>query len=248
MSVKKYITVGLAACLSVAAALPASARNTEVWSGFSAAQDSSYGFLGGVVAIDNNMHLGDIERDNFLLRAGVGYGQFKYDRPRNPAGGVQDDMTNVEMMVGYQHFFADQRESIDYGRFTFYIGGDYQSHDLSKPDRNNRVRGDKAGVMGQTELNLTFAKHFELSGIGSYATDNSTYWSRLRVGYKFGQFSAGPEGVLQGSSAYDQQRIGGYVNIPLGNAISADADLGYSNSARRGRDGMYGGAGLSFKF
>jgi len=161
---------------------------------------------------------------------------------------VEDDMTDVDLMVGYQHFFSAQPNAIDSGRVTFFIGADYQSHDLSKVDRGNDVDGDEIGIKGQVELNLNFAKHFEFNGIAAYASDFSTYWTRARVGYNFGQFTVGPEGLAQGNEAYDQQRYGGYASVPLANGVNVEADVGYSDAARRGNDGLYGGAGLSFKF
>ena len=219
-------------------------RRFEIFGGYSGARNSDYGYLGVVGSIN-----GDLTHDGWLLRASGGYGEFDYDRPRNKNGDVTDRFTGVDLMVGYQKFFDPGVKGVHHGRFTIYVGGDYQDHDLDKRDRLNPVEGSETGVKGLAELNLDFSNHLGFYGAGSYSSANNTYWGRLRPGYNAKHFIIGPEVTFLGSEAFDQQRYGAYIaNIAISNSVKAEINAGYSDAARRGKDGMYGGVGLAVFF
>jgi hypothetical protein len=229
----RRIALSAIAVLTMTAA--AKAERTLLFTGGSFTENSFYAHVGGVHAFS-----GDLKKDGFLLRATGAFGGYDYDRPGTTS--VDGDVYAFDLMGGYQ-FFAQNN------RFSFYVGGDYQNHDLSPNDVGNPVRGDEFGVKAQAEASLHFTPQLSLDVIGSYSSAFDTYWSKLQPGYHFGKVVAGPKASFMGSESYDQQRYGVFVkDIMLGNALSLGASAGYAETEGRGEDGAYGEVALSWSY
>ncbi len=219
----------------VLASSSANAAGSQVFTGVSFTEDSYYSYLGGVTALN-----GDLHRDGVLLRASGAWGEYSYSRTGNTD--VDGDITAGDLMIGYHAFMGKNCA-------TLFVGGDYQNHDLSPNDTLNRVNGSELGLKAQAEVSLSVTDNVGLDLIGSYSGAYNTYWSRAQLGYNLGNVTVGPEVAALGSESYDQQRYGVFVkDIAIGSA-KLGASAGYVNSERRAADdGAYGEVGLSFAF
>ena len=159
-----------------------------------------------------------------------------------PGGNVDVDLFSGDLLVGYRHNFGN-------GHITGLIGGAYKNYDQSPRNPNSENHGGEGGVKGLVDINAKLADHVPANLMGSYSTAFDSYRARATVGYDFGAFTFGPEGILQGNQDAHQYKIGGVVSgVDLGFA-KAKADLGYVNNTERGGDnGVYGGFGFSKDF
>lgn len=224
--------------LANAFAFPALASEANlVFGGYSLGKDVSYGYLGAVRAINN-----DINKDGSLIRIGGGYGKYKYSAPSVSNSDVQGHVSSSDLMYGYQKFF-------DKGRITVFGGANYDDYNINKADNSNNVAGGKFGAKGQIEITLNPVKNIVLSNISSYTSAYNSYWSQSYIGYDFGKFVFGPEAAFLGNRAFNQQRFGGNIsNIDLKFAKLYFA-AGYMRSfGNFGDDGAYTTVGLSSQF
>ena len=218
----------------------ANAGSTSIFAGTSLAEGSNYTYIGGVTALNSNL-----DKDGFLARALVGVGGYDYSRA--PSSDVNGRIVAGDVMLGYQTFLA--KNPLTATRLTFYVGVDHQDQHLSPYDPASNVRGPETGVKGQIEAAFQPTTHTNLNVLGSYSSAYDTYWLKTQYGCNELGVNIGPEVVLLGNKAFDQQRYGAFVNeIPLASSLSAGISGGYSNSARRGEDGLYGEVGLAYSF
>lgn len=222
--------------LAIATSANAANRNL-VYGGASFGEDNSYYYLGGVSAVN-----GDIDRDDLLLRASVGYGKYNYRAPALVDEKENGAVTSTDLMVGYQKYFSA-------GRVSIFGGGNYDDYRLHKNDPSNPVNGGKFGAKGQFELVLDVTKDLTFNNISSYSSAYHTYWIYNSVALNFNKFSFGPEMIFIGNRSFDQQRIGGqFSRIDLGFA-QLSLSGGYLKSAgKAGDDGYYTSIGLATKF
>ena len=233
--------IALTTVATIAFSAAAQAESTLIFTGGSFTEDSYYTYLGGTHAIN-----GDIKKDGFLIRFSGAYGEYEYGRPSTTD--VNGDVAAADAMLGYQVFSGAHR-------FTLYVGGDYQDHDLSPLDTLNPVRGNEFGLKGQAEAILTLAESTKLDLAGSYSGAFDSYWSKAQLGQSLNSLmdcscdvKVGPELTFLGSESYDQQRYGAFVkDIALGQA-SLGASAGYAHTEGRGEDGAYGEVTLSITF
>lgn len=218
----------------------AEARSTQIFAGTSLTEDSHYTYIGGITALNS-----DLDKDGFLARALIGAGG--YDYSRSPAPSIDGDITSGDLMVGYQKFLA--QNALTASRLTFLVGIDYQNHDLSPNDPANDVNGSETGLKGQIESQFKPSASTQLDIAGSYSTAYDTYWIRTQFGCDALGVNIGPELTFLGNEAFDQQRYGAFVNkITLVNSLDLGISAGYSDSSRRGDNGLYGEVGLSYSF
>ena len=218
--------------------------STVVFTGGDVA-NSSFAFHAGAIRALN----GDLGKEGVMLRALGVYVDYEYDTflPFPTRRGIDGDAGIFDLMLGYQFLGPGHRAAI-------YVGGEYQNHDLSPNDPSNDVNGTEWGfkVSGEFETNETSRLYVGL--IGSYSTAYETYWSRARVGARVDRYVLGVEGLLHGNEGYDAERLGGFVNIPLGfNYGTLSVSAGYQwadedSSGFGGGSGAYGSAGVSFAF
>jgi len=214
---KKHILSVTALSIALATVVgPAHADANVVFAGVSAAQDSTFGYFGGIRAWN-----GDLSKSGFLLRGMAIYGDYDYKTTAVPSGHVDADVTHVELGVGYQWVNPGNRVSL-------YGGVDYQNHDLSPNDTRNSTRGSTTGAMVQGEIE-TLGSPWYGSLIGKYSAANDSYFVRGRAGYTFGSVTTGPEAIGAGNNEYHEYRYGLFLNF----AATKTTGLSFSAGHRR---------------
>lgn len=214
-------------------------QSSEVFAGYNGWTDYDYGYIGGVTALNH-----DMKSDGWLVRGNVGYGQYSYSSMA-VSGTNTVDMTNGNMMMGYQKFLAGPNG----GRIAVYLGVDYEDDSLSKVDSTNPVRGDEFGLIGRAELRLNLDGKTFLNEEASYSSAFDSYISSTRYGFNFGQFAVGPEVEFLGNQAFDSQHFGLFVgDIRLADTLTASVSGGYEHSARQFSSGGYGNVSVGYGF
>lgn len=236
MHLNKKIAV---AALTFLAIGTATAADTSVFAGISATKHSTFGYLGGVKALNN-----DLSKNGILLRGLFYYGEYEYDTTAVPQGKVDGRGTGAELGAGYQWVNPANR-------FSLYASLDHQNHHLSPDDTRNSVRGADTGIALQAEAE-TLGTPWYGSFIGKYSTANDNYWVRGRVGYVFGNLTLGPEVILAGNKAYDEDRYGLFLNTTLSKATTLSFSVGArsakGDNARNDQNAAYGGVSVSTNF
>ena len=222
-----------------------------LYSGVDVVEDAHFFYSGGIVALNK-----DISRNGFLLQGFIGTGDYEYANSAVPGGNVDADATMLRGMLGYQWFTPGIR-------IAGYVGVDWQDNDLNPKDPSNPVEGSETGFLVSGEFETVESKPYYLGAIGQYSTAHDTYWSQARVGWRFGNFVIGPEGIFMGNITYDAQRAGGFVSVPInlkrdvnfeltfagGYQWISDDDDGTDFGGIGGTsDGAYGNIGFSTAF
>lgn len=215
-----------------------------VYSGTDISKDSNYFYSGAVVSMNR-----DLSRSGIVLRGFFGYGAYEYDNLAVAGGVVDGDAVEVDAMLGYM-FVGNS------GSMTFYVGVDYQNHDLTPTDPSNLVEGSETGFKVAADLTRDGARHY-LSLLGSYSTAFDTYWTRGRVGLKLDRLTIGPEAIAVGNDGFDSQRVGGFAMTTLHLNPQSPVELTVSGGYQfadddevgsRGSSGGYGALNLSFAY
>jgi hypothetical protein len=237
----------LAFCLgAIVLALPHAALSqssqtrpsTAVFAGADTGPSYQGVYAGAVVALN-----GDLTREGVLFR-GLGiYGWYDY---RAPVGDVDGRIALFDAMIGYQWLTQKMR-------IAAYIGIEHQDHHLSPFDPTNSVIGGETGLKLAGDITMGQGQSWYLNLSGSYSTAFDTYWSRLRIGQKVGQFTLGPEGLLLGNERYDAQRLGIFLGARLdGTPIEITVSGGYNfeggDAGFGNRDGAYGSLNIGVAF
>jgi Cellulose biosynthesis protein BcsS len=228
-----------AAALSVLAVGSATAADTSIFAGISAASHSTFGYLGGVKAMNN-----DLSKNGVLLRGLVYYGEYEYDTTAVAQGKVDGKATGAELGAGYQWVSPSNR-------FSLYASVDHQDHHLSPNDTRNSVRGADTGVAIQAEAE-TLGTPWYGGFIGKYSTANDSYWVRGRLGYVFGNMAIGPEAILAGNKEYDENRLGLFLNSAVSKAttlsFSAGGRKAEGNHSLKSQKSAYAGVSITTNF
>ena len=150
-----------------------------------------------------------------------GYGQYRYSTAIDGKHvKVYGTSTFADLLAGYQ---------MGLGALTLkaYAGATFDGHWLDPFDAGNAVNGRAAGAKGVIEawLNLSAAAWAQLDA--AYGTAHSTYFSRLRVGYRVTQgLSLGVEGGAFGNAASDSGRGGGFARYEwMGGEVSVSGGV-----------------------
>lgn len=226
--------------------------STVVFSGIDFANESTATYSGLIKAFN-----GDLSKDGFLFRAVGVFAAYEYDTIiNNDRTRIDGDAWLADVMLGYQFLHPGLRTAV-------YIGAQYQEQDLTPSDPSNKVRGDEVGFKVVGELETDNTSPFYVGLIGAYSTDFDTYWARARVGLQSRGYTYGVEGVALGNEGYDNQRLGGFVDIPfpigpLYGEVSVYAGYQFADEGKNdgvdgtgglgGARGAYGGVGYSFSF
>ena len=212
--------------------------STAVFFGDDVGPNSQVLYAGAVLALN-----GDLTREGVLLRGLGVYGWYDY---RAAVGDVDGRFSAFDAMIGYQWITQKMR-------IAGYIGIDHQDHHLSPFDPTNSVVGGETGLKIAGDITTGYGQPWYLNLSGSYSTAFDTYWSRLRIGQKFDQFTVGPEGLLFGNERFDAQRLGIFLGARLdGTPIEITISGGYHFEGGDGvfgnRDGVYGTLNIGFAF
>ena len=232
----------LLVCVALAALASWSAQAqeaTSVFGGFNTQKKSDYVYLGGVHAFRGNL-----DRDDWLLRAVVGGGKYDYTTTGVAGGRVSADQSALQIGGGYQ--WADTAR-----KAAIYVSADWQDHRLSPSDPGNSIRGSKSGVAVQGEWK-TEGPGNHLGLIGQVSSVFGSYWARARYGFAVAGMHVGPELVATGNREYRAGKLGAHMEWSLTKATSLDVSFGASDSkgkkARDSINGGYAGANLSYRF
>lgn len=229
----------LSAALSAIFIGHANADANAVYAGISAAEDSTFGYIGGIRAWN-----GDISKSGFLLRGKVLYGEYDYKTTAVPGGDVDGDAYHIELGIGYQWVNPGNRISL-------YGGVDHQNHDLSPNDTRNSTRGSTTGAAVQGEIE-TLGQPWYGGLIGKYSTANDTYWVRGRAGYKFGSVTVGPEAIGAGNNEYSEIRYGLFLGFAATKSTAVSLSAGHrradGDNDRKNQSGGYLGVDVSTTF
>ena len=194
-SIKKLAGLGLMALtLSATAAENSEIKESSTYAGADVTENAHFLYAGHVHAID-----GDINKDGYLLRLGVGYGKYSYDTVASPNGEVEADLGTAEIAVGYQ-WLCEKNPT---NRLSLYLGLNYEDHSLDFQDTNNVSRGDEIGAKVQGEAQIALTEEITYSGLASYSTAFDTYYTKHRATMGFDGFVAGPEFIALGSETFD---------------------------------------------
>ena len=227
-------------CLSLLASA-AHAESSDVFAGYNGWTDYDYGYIGGVTALNH-----DMKSDGWLVRGTAGYGEYSYSS--RAVAGVNDvDLTNANLMVGFQKFVPNVNGGT--AHFALYLGLDYQNDSLSKSDNTNPVRGDEFGVMGYGDIRLPLDVKTFLNEEGSYSGAFDTYRSTTHLGYYMNGFAIGPEVEFLGNQAFDSEHFGLFLSdIHIADTLTAALSGGYEHSARQFSSGGYGNVSVNYGF
>ncbi|WP_081717635.1 cellulose biosynthesis protein BcsS [Hyphomicrobium nitrativorans] len=218
--------------------------STVVFTGGDFAKDAFAAHAGAIKAVN-----GDLGKDGVMLRALGVYVEYEYDTDFGAGPiGIDGDAGIFDLMIGYQFIRPSHRLGV-------YAGVEFQGHELSPDDPFNDIDGNEWGLKIVGDYETATGSPLYVGLIASYSTAFDTYWTRARVGTPVGRFVLGVEGLAHGNNGYDAQRLGGFVNIPVGMHYGilslsggyqwADED---SSASSGGSSGAYGGAGISFSF
>jgi hypothetical protein len=231
--------VGVAAFALLASAEGHAAdRKVAMFGGVVGLYDSTYGYFGGVAALNGN-----IDADGPLFRLSGGIGQYSYETSPGIRHGVGQQQGDV--MLGYH-------ATIQTLHVSAFAGAEVQNHDNSDP--NAVVRGTRAGAKGQLELFSKMNDRYLVFALGSYSTVYNAYYTKARFGYRIVDSAwFGPEASVHGNDRYDHGSTGAFIGYDLGFgefSISGGYqwDLRLSAPGIRNSDGPYGMAGFSVKF
>jgi cellulose biosynthesis protein BcsS len=215
-----------------------STTSTAAFWGVDAGPNGNAFYLGAVRALN-----GDFGRDGFLLRGLGVYGSYEYQAT---IGDIHGKYSLYDAMLGYQLLRPGFR-------IAGYVGAEYQEHRLTPFDPENRVVGAETGFKVAGDITLGHSQPLFLILAGSYSTAFETYWSRLRIGYKVGQLTLGPEAFRTGNEGSDAWRVGGFAQIKLDKSpfeitVSAGQHTNDKSGIFANKDGAYASLNLGLSF
>lgn len=188
---------------------------------------------------------GSIRTDGWRYRITSGYGEYSYSSTRWTVASVivvpfDGTVTFADALIGYQQTM---------GALTVKLFGglSIENHAITPVDIENSVQGLSWGAKGALETWLNIGdKAFAQLDL-AYATANSNYGSRLRLGYKiWPQLAAGIEAGLGGSADYGSARLGAFMRYE---AAIGEVSVSVGAAGDRSDDaGGYGTVNLLYRF
>ena len=206
---------------------PADVSDTSfmsLYTGYSWLEDSNYYYVGGQVALN-----GDMSRRGFLLQAFGAFGDYEYPNSGVPGGIVNGDLYEVSGLLGYQFYAGNVK-------FAAFAGVDWQDNRLSPNDPANPVNGSETDFLTTASMETTGPSRVYLKLYGGYTIVNETYWAKTRIGYKIGEgrrWKIGPEGAFYGNENTNNQQLGAFMSIPLGQKFDVTVSGGYNFVANK---------------
>jgi len=177
--------------------------NGVVFAGIGGRANLLYGYGGTVFSVDGH----DLGSSGWLVKAILGYGEYKYTKSSAQKGYVDGKVTNAEIELGYEVRTAEAH------LFSVFVGPDYQRNKISPKDPSNRSSGEKWGAQIGFEFITDPSKFFNTEFDGSVSTVNRHYHTRLRPGLQWGRARLGPEVMFSGSRSYNEQQGGLFVTL-----------------------------------
>ena len=236
----KRLAAAALALVTLAAATGAQAdkKSTALFVGGDIGPNAETVWAGAVIALN-----GDFGRDGFLLRGLGVYSAYDY---LSAGGTIDGDLAFFDAMIGYQIL----RPAL---RVAAYVGLEYQDHELSPFDPTNRVVGSETGVKVAGDVTLGHGQQLFANISAAYSDVFDTWFTRLRIGYNYQNFTFGPEGQIGGNISYQAERLGGFVTMRVPDTsveitLSAGKEFNDDGGLFAGEDGGYGQINLGYSF
>ena len=133
-------------------------------------------------------------------------------------------------------------------KFAVYLGGMALNTALSKPDPKNSANGSSLGLKGAIDFYTRPSERTMVSAYGAFATNDSQFFTRLRVGYMLsGGFYVGPESAFMGNNTYALWQVGAFLTGVQFGPVQGGLSIGYQQD-RDQKSGIYGTADLRVLF
>ncbi len=188
-----------------------------------------FNYFGAVGALNGN-----IDQSGFLVRGMAIGGIEKYRTIGADPADFDRRIAKGEVGVGHQWVLP--------GATVFaFVGADYMSVSLKPRDDSDTSSGQKVGafVMGGISTAIHLPYYAEVTA--KYSTGNEFYWTKGRLGARFGGLVVGPEVELSGYAEYDEKRAGAFISgLKLG-SLYFDLSGGYAWVESRNPNRNYGG-------
>ncbi len=239
------LTLGLHAgeTTTAAAAAPQPSAGTSAGDAFfggNVREDAWYTYGGANYSLN-----GDKSSEGVFLHGLLGYGEYEYD---TALGGVDADLTELDLGVGYQWIVSGYRVSL--------IGAiNLVEHELSGNPldlANNSINGSETGFKPKFDIWNTDVSSYMYGATLTYSTAYESYWNRAVFAKNFGPVYLGPELIVQGNEEYEETRAGlALLGLKLG-MFDVGASVGYSwadpDKGTSDQEGLYSSIHLSFAF
>ena len=231
---------GEQATMSPAPMAPESASSGDFFFGANAREDAWYSYAGVNYALN-----GDKSTSGFILHAMGGYGGYEYD---TLLGGVDADLTEFDLGLGYQWILPSHRLSL--------IGAyNYVDHDLDGDPidiADNDVEGEESGFKAKLDIWNPDTTNYLYGGTFTYSTAYDSYWNRAVLAPRFGNIFLGPEVIVQGNEEYEEFRAGLTLCGLQCGALNVGASAGYAwadpKQGVRNQESAYGALHFSIDF
>lgn len=189
-------------------------------------KDSRFGTVIGTIAPFTGL-----DQSGMRLRIGGVAGKYAYDSAN--VGRVNGTQQDGSFMVGYE--WVARRLSL-----AGYIGGNINNNRTDVYDPNNKSVGTAYGVKVAVDFNWRPTDDMMLSGVASYSTAHSSYYTRFKYGFALvpGVYF-GPEALFLGDSFFTQWRVGGHITGVSFGPLQFGVSGGMLNDRVRGT-GAYG--------
>lgn len=172
-----------------------------------------------------------LDESGIRLRLGGVVGQYSYTN--STLGTVKGTQSDVSFMVGYE--WVTQRAS-----FGVYGGANYDNNAIDKFDSANTSVGKGTGMKIAVDFNYRPTDYTMFSGVGSFSSFHSAYYTRLKAGYAIApQLYAGPEAIFMGDDFFKQWRVGLHMTGAKFSMLQVGASAGVLVDKVRGT-GIYG--------
>ena len=191
----------------------------DLYTGYSWANDSNFYYASLSAALN-----GDWSRRGFAVSLFGAWGDYSYSNSGVPGGKVDADMVEAAGLLGY--YFSLGKVGL-----SAYAGVDWQDTRLSPNDPFNPVRGSTTDFVASAKMNIPLSKRTELKLNGGYSIVNETYWSKAKIGFKFGKarrITIGPEAAFFGNENQNSQRAGAFISFPVGERLYISFAGGFS--------------------
>lgn len=214
----------------------AAAKQGVVFGAVNFGEDTSYGVLGLVHAIN-----GDIGKNGFLIHLAAEHLDYEYVNPGPTL--FEADGWGGSIMLGYQFVMSDK------SKIALYAGVAHRDIDVKPFDPLSETAGENTAFKGQVEGYFGVGSNFDLSALGSYFDSAETYYARVRGGFRLGAISIGPEVSVHGSDEYDAQEYGGFIRFIANESLVLGARAGWADrDDNRGDDSGYFGLEASLGY
>ncbi len=133
-------------------------------------------------------------------------------------------------------------------KFAVYLGGMALNTALSRPDPKNSANGASLGLKGAVDYYARPSERTMVSAFGAFATNDSQFFTRLRVGYMLPEgFYLGPESAFMGNNTYALWQVGAFLTGVQFGPVQGGLSFGYQQDKDQ-KSGIYGSADLRVLF